>query len=83
MSELLPYTAKVADRLTFIKSLHTEAINHDPAVTMLQTGFQIGGRPSMGGGFLGVDRKRDGVKIRFKIRGDDLAGEGRRHGSCW
>ncbi len=48
MSELLPYTAKVADRLTFIKSLHTEAINHDPAVTMLQTGFQIGGRPSMG-----------------------------------
>ncbi len=48
VSELLPHTAKIADRLTFIKSLYTEAINHDPAVTMLQTGFQIGGRPSMG-----------------------------------
>lgn len=48
VSELLPHTAKVADRLTFIKSVHTEAINHDPAVTFLQTGSQIAGRPSMG-----------------------------------
>jgi hypothetical protein len=48
VSELLPYTSKVADRLTFIKSMHTEAINHDPAVTMLQTGTQIAGRPSIG-----------------------------------
>ncbi len=48
VSELLPYTAKIADQLTFIKSMHTEAINHDPAVTMFQTGSQIAGRPSMG-----------------------------------
>src|SRR3982075_3307471 len=48
VSELLPYTAKVADQLTFIKSLHTEAINHDPAVTFIQTGAQIAGRPSIG-----------------------------------
>src|SRR5450432_1322167 len=48
VSELLPHTAKIADRLTFIKSLYTEAINHDPAVTMLQTFFQIGGTPSIG-----------------------------------
>jgi len=48
VSELLPYTAKVSDDLTFIKSMHTEQINHDPAVTFLQTGFQIAGRPSMG-----------------------------------
>ena len=48
VSELLPYTAKIADQLTFIKTVHTEAINHDPAVTMFQTGFQIAGRPSMG-----------------------------------
>ena len=48
VSELLPYTAKIADSLTFIKSTHTEAINHDPAVTLLQTGAQIAGRPSMG-----------------------------------
>ncbi|PYT24960.1 MAG: sulfatase [Acidobacteria bacterium] len=48
VSELLPYTAKAADELTFIKSLHTEAINHDPAVTFIQTGSQIAGRPSIG-----------------------------------
>ena len=48
VSELLPHTAKIADELTFIKSMNTEAINHDPAVTLLQTGFQIAGRPSIG-----------------------------------
>jgi hypothetical protein len=48
LSELLPYTAKVADDLCVIKSLQTEAINHDPAVTFFQTGFQIAGRPSIG-----------------------------------
>lgn len=48
VSELLPHTARIVDKLTFIKSMHTEAINHDPAVTFLQTGFQIAGRPSMG-----------------------------------
>jgi hypothetical protein len=48
VSELLPHTAKVADQLTFVKSMHTEAINHDPAVTFIQTGAQIAGRPSIG-----------------------------------
>jgi hypothetical protein len=48
VSELMPYTAKIADELTFIKSMNTEAINHDPAVTFLQTGSQIAGRPSIG-----------------------------------
>ena len=48
VSELLPHTAKIADDLTFVKSMHTEAINHDPAVTFFQTGSQIAGRPSMG-----------------------------------
>jgi hypothetical protein len=48
VSDLLPHTAEIADELTFIKSMHTEAINHDPAVTYLQTGAQIAGRPSMG-----------------------------------
>lgn len=47
-SELLPHTAKVADDLCVIKSLHTEAINHDPAITFFQTGSQIAGRPSFG-----------------------------------
>jgi hypothetical protein len=48
VSELLPHTAKITDRLTFLKSVNTEEINHDPAVTMAQTGFRLGGRPSMG-----------------------------------
>jgi uncharacterized protein (DUF1501 family) len=48
MSELLPHTAKVADELCIIRSLYTEAINHDPAITFLQTGSQISGRPSIG-----------------------------------
>ncbi len=48
VSELMPHLAKVADRLCFIKSMHTEAINHDPAVTFFQTGFQLAGRPSIG-----------------------------------
>ncbi|MBK9171222.1 MAG: DUF1501 domain-containing protein [Bryobacterales bacterium] len=48
VSELLPHTAALADELCFIKSMHTEAINHDPAVTFFQTGSQIAGRPSMG-----------------------------------
>ena len=48
MSELLPHTAKLADELCIMRSLHTEAINHDPAITFLQTGSQIAGRPSMG-----------------------------------
>ena len=48
MSELLPHTAKVADDLCVVRSLFTEAINHDPAITFLQTGSQISGRPSIG-----------------------------------
>jgi hypothetical protein len=48
VSDLMPWTAKMADQLCFVKSLHTEAINHDPAITFFQTGSQLAGRPSMG-----------------------------------
>jgi uncharacterized protein (DUF1501 family) len=48
VSELLPHTAKMVDELCIIRSMHTEAINHDPAVTFLQTGHQQPGRPSFG-----------------------------------
>jgi hypothetical protein len=48
ISELFPHMAKIADELCFIKSMHTEAINHDPALTFMQTGAQQGNRPSMG-----------------------------------
>lgn len=48
MSELMPYTSQVVDELCFIKSMYTEAINHDPAMTFFQSGSQLPGRPSMG-----------------------------------
>jgi hypothetical protein len=48
VSDLLPSTAKVVDRLCFVRSMYTEAINHDPAVTFFQTGAQLAGRPSIG-----------------------------------
>ena len=48
VSSLLPHTAKIVDELTFVHSMHTEAINHDPAITFLQTGSQLAGRPSLG-----------------------------------
>jgi hypothetical protein len=48
VSELLPHTAKIVDDLTIIKTVNTEAINHDPAITFIQTGSQQPGRPSVG-----------------------------------
>jgi hypothetical protein len=48
LSELLPHTASIADELCIIRSVQTEAINHDPAITFVQTGSQLAGRPSMG-----------------------------------
>ncbi len=48
ISELLPHTAGIVDRIAIVRSLYTEAINHDPAVTLLQTGHQQPGRPSFG-----------------------------------
>ena len=48
MSELMPHTAKMVDELCFVRSMHTEHINHDPAITFFQTGHQLPGRPSIG-----------------------------------
>jgi hypothetical protein len=48
ISELLPHIATVADDIAIVRSLHTEAINHDPAITYIQTGDQIPGKPSLG-----------------------------------
>ena len=48
LSELWPHLGEIADELCFIYSMQTEAINHDPAITFLQTGSQLAGRPSMG-----------------------------------
>jgi len=48
VSELLPWTSKMVDEMCFIRSMHTEAINHEPAITYMQTGNQITGRPCLG-----------------------------------
>ena len=48
VSELMPYTGAIADDLCFVKSMYTEQINHDPALTFMQTGNQLAGRPSIG-----------------------------------
>ncbi len=48
LSELLPHTAEIVDDISIIRSMQTEAINHDPAITFVQTGSQLAGRPSMG-----------------------------------
>jgi len=48
ISELLPYTARMVDDIAIIRSMHTEAINHEPAITFIQTGRQIPGRPCIG-----------------------------------
>lgn len=47
VSELLPSTARIVDRLTIVRTLHTNAINHDPAITFFQTGSELAGRPSI------------------------------------
>lgn len=48
ISELLPHVSGIADELCIVRSMHTEAINHDPALTLMQTGHQLPGRPSFG-----------------------------------
>ena len=48
VSELLPHVASIVDDITIVKSIHTEAINHDPAITFINTGSQQPGKPSMG-----------------------------------
>jgi hypothetical protein len=48
VSELFPWKAKMVDELCFIRSMHTEAINHEPAITYIQTGNQVTGRPCLG-----------------------------------
>jgi hypothetical protein len=48
MSELMPHMSSVADQFCMVRSMHTEVINHDPAITFCQTGSQLAGRPSIG-----------------------------------
>ena len=47
-TELLPYTARMVDDIAIVRSMHTEAINHEPAITFFQTGQMVAGRPCIG-----------------------------------
>ncbi len=73
LSELLPHTADVADELCFVKTMHTEAINHDPAITFFQTGAQLAGRPSIGAWLSLRPGQREPRPAG--LRGHDLAGQ--------
>ena len=79
LSELLPHTAKIADDLVLIQSMHTEAINHDPAVTFFQTGFQLAGRPEHR--LMDLLRPRQREPGPAGVRRDDLAGHGQLAGA--
>jgi hypothetical protein len=65
ISELLPWTAKVVDEMAIIRSMHTEAIDHEPAITFIQTGQQVAGRPCAGSwisyGLGSIERRPAGV----------------------
>lgn len=78
ISELLPHTAQLADELCMIRSLHTDAINHDPAITFQQTGSQIPGRPSMGawlGYGLGSDNEDLPAFVAMSSKGSAKSGQ--------
>jgi hypothetical protein len=76
VSELLPHTAGVVDELCFVKSMHTEAINHDPAITFFQTGSQIAGRPSIGAWLsYGLGSSNDDLPVFCVLVSKDKGGQ--------
>ncbi len=78
ISELLPHTARHADDLCIIRSMHTDAINHDPAITFQQTGSQIPGRPSIGSWLsygLGSENEDLPTFVAMSSRGSGRAGQ--------
>lgn len=78
ISELLPHTMQLADDMCIVNSMHTTAINHDPAITMLLTGSQIPGRPSTGAWLnygLGSETKELPAFVAMSSRGSGKAGQ--------
>ena len=80
LSELLPYTAEIADQLSLIRSVHTEVINHDPAITFFQTGSQLPGRPSMGAwldyGLGSANENLPAFVVLHSVASEGTAGQG-------
>ncbi len=78
LSELLPHTAGIADDMAIVRSMFTEQINHDPAITFLQTGHQLAGRPSIGAWLsygLGSENRNLPAFIAMVSRGAKRAGQ--------
>ena len=76
VSELLPHTAKTVDRLCIIRSMHTDAINHDPAITFFLTGSEIAGRPSLGSWLsYGLGRLNDDLPAFVVLISKDKGGQ--------
>ena len=77
-SELLPCIGQVADDICLINSMHTDAINHDPAITLCQTGSQIAGRPSIGAWLnygLGIETENLPAFVAMSSRGSGKGGQ--------
>lgn len=76
VSDLLPYTSKIVDDLCIVKSVFTEAINHGPAVTMMQTGSQFPGRPSMGSwAWYGLGSENENLPAFVVLVSNDRTGQ--------
>ncbi|WP_425511006.1 DUF1501 domain-containing protein [Haloferula helveola] len=80
IGDLLPHTQKIADDLCMVRSMHTEAINHDPAITFLQTGSQQPGRPSFGAwldyGLGSSNSNLPSFVVMTSVPGEGAAGQG-------
>ena len=80
VSELLPHTAKIVDKVCVINSAHTEAINHDPAITFFQTGSQLPGRPSLGAwvdyGLGAINKELPAFVVLNSVASQGKAGQG-------
>lgn len=80
IGDLLPYTQKIADDICVIRSMHTEAINHDPAITFFQTGNQQPGRPSLGAwidyGLGSMNENLPAFIVLVSVASDGKAGQG-------
>ena len=86
LSEVLPHLAGVADEMCIVRSMHTEAINHDPAATYLQTGHQQPGRPSMGAWLsygLGSENKNLPAFVVLTSRGSAARPDDPLHARLW
>jgi hypothetical protein len=80
LSDLLPHTSKIADEICVLRAMHTEAINHDPAITFIQTGSQLPGRPSIGSwvdyGLGSVNENLPAFVVLNSLPGNGMADQG-------